>query len=557
MITLRPYQRQALDALYGYFEHHDGHPILILPTAAGKSLIIATFLREVLSAWQDQRILCLTHVKELVEQDALELFNFWPEAPAGIYAAGLNRRDIGDAITFASIQSVYKRSSELGSYDLIVIDECHLVPPSSDGMYRTFLAAQTALNPAIRVIGLTATHYRLGQGMLHEGKHALFTDVAYEVTVAELLAGGFLSPLTTAPVRERLNVTGVETRNGEFVAGALEAAIDQEVITKAACAEIVALGESRRSWLVFCPGIRHAGHVRDELAARGISAALLTGDTPPAERDRMTADYKRGTLRALVNVNVATTGFNAPQTDLIAMLRPTQSPGLYQQILGRGMRTAPDKENCAVLDFAGNISRHGPVDDVRPPRAPGDKGGGEAPHKKCPKCKARMHPKALYCGDCGFEFPEKSVHDETAATAAVMLADAAAVRYENVTVDYLRHEKVGAPPSLRVDYYVGYRRIVSEWICLEHAGFARSKARIWWRKRTNSEPPSSVDEAMAHVHSLAVPSAIIVNERQKFPEIVAAEFSTVPSRQLCETGSPFSKAMRAPMAADFDDDIPF
>lgn len=524
MITPRPYQRASIDALYGYFQHHTGHPVLVLPTAAGKSVIIAVFAHEVLTAWPDQRILVLAHVKELVEQNAGELWKLWPEAPAGIYSAGLRRRDIGDAITFASIQSVYRRSQDLGAYDLILVDEAHLIPPSSDGMYRQFLRDQETLNPQAKIIGLTATAFRLRQGQLHEGDGALFTDVAYEVTVSELLAGGYLAPLTTAPVRERLKVAGVEKRNGEFVPGALETAVDRKEITKAACGEIAEIGADRRSWLVFCSGIRHAQHVRDELAGH-VTAALVTGETPPAERDRIIKDYRAGRIRALVNVDVLTTGFNAPQTDLIAFLRPTQSPGLYVQMAGRGMRIADGKTNCVVLDFAGNIARHGPVDDVRPPRPPGARGSGDAPCRICPKCKARMHTKAVYCADCGYEFPVLPQHDAVAADRPVMRSERDVARYDGLTLFYSRHEKPGAPISLRVDYHAGMRRVAREWVCLEHAGFARTKARIWWRKRTGTEPPATVDEALELTQTLKEPAAILVDERGKYPEIVGHEWN--------------------------------
>lgn len=525
MIELRHYQRAALDALYAYFARHAGHPILVLPTAAGKSLIIAGFVREVLDQWSSQRILVVTHVKELVEQNALKLFQWWPEAPAGIYSAGLNRRDVGDAITFASIQSVYRRARDLGSYDLILVDEAHLIPPGADGMYRTFFTGMESLNPAVRIVGLTATPFRLGHGMLHEGKGALFTDIAYEIGIGELLADGYLAPLTTAPVRERLKVSDVGKRGGEFIAGALEAAVDREAVTREAVAEIVELGRERRAWLLFCSGIKHAGHVQEALAAQGIPVALVTGETPTRERDRLVSDFRAGRLRALVNVDVLTTGFDAPQTDLLAFLRPTQSPGLYLQMAGRGMRIAPGKTDCLVLDFAGNIARHGPVDDVRPPSAPGSRSGGDAPAKICPKCRARMHPRAEYCADCGHEFPAVASHGAAAAAAPILKRDATGIRYDDLQVLYSRYDKLGSPSSLLVEYHAGLRRVAREWVCLEHQGYARTKARLWWKRRAgpSSEPPDTIDQALDRIQELTNTRAIVVDERGKYPEILGYE----------------------------------
>ena len=521
MITLRPYQREALDALYSYFEHNGGNPLLSLPTGSGKGVIIAAFVQEVFAQWPRSRILVLTHVKELIEQNFLQLMRLWPEAPAGIFSAGLHRRDIGDAITFAGIQSVYRAAHELGSYDLILIDEAHLLAPKGEGMYRTFLAAMHTLNPATKIIGLTATPYRLGHGLLHEGEGALFTDIAYEVPIRDLITAGHLAPLTTAPVRERLHAEGIAKRNGEFVPGALQDAVDQAPVTQAACAEIVALGADRRAWLLFCAGVRHATHVRDELLRLGIPTALVTGETPAAERAGIIRDYRAGSLRALVNVDVLTTGFDVPHVDCVAMLRPTQSPGLYLQICGRGMRTAPGKTDALVLDFAGNVARHGPVDDVRPPRAPRGQPGGDAPHKKCSQCGAKMHPKSAYCADCGYVFPDEAAHEATASAQPILRAEAEVMRYRELEVRYRRHEKPDAPLSLRVEYYAGMRVVAREWVCLEHQGYARTKARLWWKRHAGpqNEPPETIDEALDRTAELAVPSEILVDETQQYPEI--------------------------------------
>ena len=219
--------------------------------------------------------------------------------------------------------------------------------------------------------------------MLHEGERRLFTDIAYEVSIRDLIDHGYLCPLISKMTNLTLDVGGVGSRGGEFIAGQLQAAVDRESITRAAIDEILAYGEGRRSWLLFCSGVEHATHVALALRDRGVSCATIFGDTPSAERDRIIAAFKRGEIRALASMGVLTTGFNAPAVDLIAMLRPTKSTGLYVQMAGRGTRLAPGKENCLVLDFAGNVARHGPIDAVKPTVETGDArpspaGGGRA-----------------------------------------------------------------------------------------------------------------------------------------------------------------------------------
>ena len=264
MLTLRPYQQEAIDAIYAYFEDHKGNPLLVLPTAAGKALVLSAFSEGVLKTWPDQRILVVTHSRELIAQNHAEMVGLWPEAPAGIYSAGLGRREADARILFAGIQSVHRRAVEIGHCDLVLIDEAHLIPVASATMYRRFIDGLTAINPKLKVIGLTATPYRLESGMLHEGEGALFTDIAYEISVRELIDQGYLCPLVSKQPKTKLNLAGVGSRGGEFIASELQAAVDQEAITRAAVSEIITYGEDRKSWLAFCSGVDHARHVAEE-----------------------------------------------------------------------------------------------------------------------------------------------------------------------------------------------------------------------------------------------------------------------------------------------------
>jgi DNA repair protein RadD len=445
---LRPYQRAAIDAIYDYFGRASGHPVIVIPTAGGKSLVMAEFIRKVLEAWPDQRILIITHVRELIGQNHAELLRLWPVAPAGIYSAGLKRREIDAQILFAGIQSIHRRASDVQRADLILVDEAHLIPRRADTMYRRFLGDLATINPYIKVIGLTATPFRLDSGVLHEGPEALFTDLAYEVSVRELIDQGYLCPLVSKQTETQLDVTGVGTRGGEFIASQLEAAVDQDPITCAAVDEIIVYGRERKASLLFCAGIDHARHVSDAVRARGISCATIFGETARQERDEIIGAFRRGEIRALASMGVLTTGFNAPHVDLIAMLRPTRSAGLYVQIAGRGTRLAPGKENCLVLDFAGNVARHGPIDLSRPKSPRGD-GEGEAPVKTCPECRSILPAAAAECPDCGYTFPPREIKIERTASTLAILSTGKAQWVDVTEIRYARHDKPGKPSSLR------------------------------------------------------------------------------------------------------------
>ena len=522
-LTLRPYQASAIHGIYSYFEGATGNPLVIIPTAGGKSLVMASFIEGVLKAYPDQRILIVTHVRELIEQNYLELVKLWPEAPAGIYSAGLKQRDIQARILFAGIQSIHKRVYDVQQCDLILIDEAHLIPRKSNTMYRRFLEGLKRLNPLLKVIGLTATPYRLDSGLLHEGKDAIFTDIAFEVSVRQLIDDGYLSPLISKRMATQLDLTGVGTRGGEFIAKDLEQAVDQDGITESAVEEIIRYGQERRSWLVFCSGVRHAQHVREAIRAQGITCETIVGDTPSIVRDALIEAFKRGKIRCLTNANVLTTGFNAPAVDLIAMLRPTQSAGLYVQIVGRGCRLADGKDNCLVLDFAGNIARHGPIDAIQPRRGKGD-GGGEAPVKCCPDCNSLVHAAVRQCPDCGHLFPPPQPQIEAEASDLDILSQEKTEWIPVTAIRYARHEKPGKPASLRVDYTSGLVTH-SEWVCLEHTGYPRQKAACWWLTRAPGQTlPRNVHEALANTDQLRIPTEIAVRPSGRFIEVVGVRF---------------------------------
>ena len=524
-MELRPYQRAAINALYDYFSGNTGNPLVVMPTGTGKSVVIAGFIREAVESYPETRILMLTHVKELIHQNFQALIRAWPEAPAGIYSAGLSRRDIGAQILFAGIQSIHKHAARVQRCDLVIVDEAHLLGRQESGMYRAFLAELNRINSGfLKIVGFTATPYRLDSGLLDEGKDRLFTDIAYEVAVLRMIQDGYLSPVVPKQTTTQLDVAGVGTRGGEFIAGQLEAAVDREDITRAAVSEIVAYGQGRGSWLVFCSGVAHARHVRDAVREHGISAESVTGDTPGPERDSILADFKSGRLRCVTNANVLTTGFDAPGTDLIALLRPTKSVGLYVQMVGRGTRLAPGKDDCLVLDFAGNTARHGPIDTVDGRKKEKSEADGEAPIKICPACKTISHAAVRACVSCGYEFPPPELKVAARAASNAVLSIQQRSEWVTVTgVSYRAHSKPAKPTSLRVIYDCGFVQH-SEWVCFEHSGYARQKAEAWWRNRTTLPIPSTVAAALLDTDILRVPEAIQVQPVGQYTEITAFQF---------------------------------
>lgn len=325
----------------------------------GKSLVLAQIAKDSVEKWNG-RVLILAHVKELLEQNADKIRKLCPELKIGIYSAGLRSRDTTEQVIVAGIQSVYNKACELDAFDLVVVDEAHAISSEGDGMYRTFLADMKIINPHVRVIGLTATPFRLKGGLICKPENIL-NEICYEAGLKEMIQQGYLSPLISRAGRAEANLANLHIRGGEFISDEVAAAMDNEALVTSACREIVELTRDRKSVLIFTASVDHCKHVAEKIQAfSGKECAIVTGDTSPAERAEIIARFKgesisadlfgtpKPPLKFLANVNVLTTGFDAPNTDCVVMLRPTNSPGLLIQCAGRGTRLSPEtgKTNC-------------------------------------------------------------------------------------------------------------------------------------------------------------------------------------------------------------------
>lgn len=544
-MPLRPYQQEAINGLYNWFEANDeGNPLVVVPTGGGKSHIIAEFLRGAYKADPSQRFVILSHRKEILQQNAQKLVQAWPGVPLGIFSAGLGQKKV-NRVTFSGIQSAYKKADRFGHIDLAIIDEAHLINARKDDtQYMTFLDGLRKQNPHLRLVGFTATPFRLKTGLLF-GPDELFSDVAYDIPILRLIEEGFLSPLLSKAGLSQADLSAVRIKAGEYVEKDSAEALDR--VTAGAVQEIVTLGAERKSWLVFCCNLDHVSHVAAALQQKGISVRTVTGKTPKEERTSNLEDFKAGKYRALINCDVLTTGFDAPNVDLIALLRPTQSPGLYVQMLGRGSRLSPGKSNCLVLDFAGNLERHGPLDKIKAVRT---KAGisqiTKGATKTCGECQTVMPIQARECPDCGHEVVAERIfrpNHDTKASAAPLFSNE--IKEAVVTgVDYFFHQSSPLKtPTMRVVYDCGGLLQVREWICFQHKGFPQRKAHTWWKERSISSdpPPVTIDEAIARAGELIAPSKLYIQHERSnsgglsFYKILSTHFAPNAKQELLET----------------------
>lgn len=402
MYELRDYQRAAVDGLWAYLEGPGRRPLIVVPTGGGKSLILAAICREWMQADPDVQLLVVTHVKELVAQNAEKLEDLI--GTVGVHSAAMSRRDVDERVIVGGVQSLVNRVADLGPRHVVIVDEAHRIPRSGEGQYRTLLRA---LKPRV-LIGLTATPGRMDSGLLHEGDGALFDGIAYEVGMVDLVKRGFLSKLRPQKTETTLDLSGARIERGEFVLDEMSEALENEETLDSALQEWADCGRKRT--LVFCASVRQAEIVTSKIRAMGERVELVTGETKAIDRDRWIAAYKSGELSVLVNVMVLTTGFDAPETDCLVVFRPTASTGLYVQMMGRGSRIAPGKQDCLVLDFAENVARHGPVSHPTWSK----KKSGEDPLAKsgplvkvCKECGSQIALAATECEFCGAEMPRE------------------------------------------------------------------------------------------------------------------------------------------------------
>lgn len=543
-MILRPYQDAAVNSIPEYFHKHAGNPVIVLPTGTGKSLIPADFFKKALAIWQNQRFMLLSHVKEIIEQDVKTLYAHWPTAPLGVYSAGLKSRDIQMPIIFAGIASAIKNANAFGHRDLIFIDECHLVSPNETTMYIMFIKMLKLINPYLKVIGLSATPYRLGQGLITDG--GLFTDICFDLSsykeFNKLIDEGYLAPLITpGNLKTELDISNVGTNNGDYTKGELQKAVDKESITRAALEEISEHAHNRRAWLLFASGVEHSEHISEILNSMGISCAAIHSKMSSYERDRRVEAFKRGELRAVSNNNVLTTGFDHPPVDCIGVLRPTISPSLWVQMLGRGTRpcdmgkliqllgnnaflySREAKKNCLVMDFSGNTKRLGPINDPVLPRKKG-KGTGDVPVKLCPQCGYYCHASVRICDNCQYEFEIQTKIVSNASIIPVLKTDLPIVERFNVTkIFYKEHIKAGNP-MIKVIYQCGIQSF-NEFVNIESSKeYVRHKAHEWWRQRHTSEPPSTTAEVLSFTPYLRIPKIIRVWVNKVYPEVLSYEF---------------------------------
>jgi len=575
MYTLRTYQQEAVDRTLNYFRKRRDPAVIVLPTGAGKSLVIAELAKIAID-----RVLVLAHVKELVEQNHLKYESYGLHA--GIYSAGLNQKDSEQKVIFGSIQSVAKaKNAFFKDFTLVVIDECHRVGLEPDSQYAKVITQLKLNNPRICILGLTATPYRLGLGWIYNyalrgelktQEQRFFKHCIYDLPLEYMISNQYLTP----PVQVDIPVTSydfselIEGGNAYTMAQLEEALHQQRRLTPLIIKNIIDITENdqRQGVMIFSSTVKHAQEIMDHLPTG--QARLVVGTTELSERDQIVHDFKQKAFKYLVNVSVLTTGFDAAHVDVIAILRPTESISLYQQIVGRGLRLDTDKKDCLVLDYTGmghsifspEIGEKKTASESVAVQVPcpecgfindfwgilDDEGkllehygrkcrGGHVNadnynlipcgyrfrFKICTQCSAENDISARDCSNCGCEL----IDPDTKLKQARLSKDAHVLTPDSIEM-LERVDKKGTP-YLQVKYYDYDAQFVAEMHYLNNPTslkkFSINFLRSHLRKPEQKVHISSVSDAVKLRAQLRMPSFVIARKQGKFWKITEKIFS--------------------------------
>lgn len=407
-LTLRYYQEEAVDAVMEHIKKRVSPCVIELATGAGKSLCVAELASRITEISPDKRIICLAPSKELVVQN-FEKYTKDYGLVASLFSASAGSKDLRHKVVFATPLTLIKKIDAVARSGVaaIIIDEAHGLTSTIKEIVesiRNYEINGVKINEKVRLIGMGATLYRTGTGYIYatdasgdavitydeaKAKAPYFSRLVYRKVAGELVAEGYLSKVVIGEVDDHYDTSSLEIERGLFTAESVRRTFDGNTKTERITQKVAAIAESqgRRGVMFFAATISHAEEIASYLPVGQVR--VITGKLKKSDREKFINEFKAKRIKYLVNVDVLTTGFDAPHVSLIAILRATDSPGLFQQIIGRGLRLSPGKEDCLILDYAENIERHKLESDIFSPEIKVKKDSEALPiDVECPACHA-------------------------------------------------------------------------------------------------------------------------------------------------------------------------
>ncbi len=531
-MQLRPYQQDACRFVVDQFDRTSDPALLVLPTGGGKTQIFSAISHYFVLRDPAARIVVLAHRSKLIEQAANRLRSIVP-APVGVWCGSLGLKQ-AEQITVATIQSM--RDFPMAP-DLVIVDEAHNIPHGEDGQYRQLLAK---LPPHARLLGVTATPYRLGGGEIVGPDH-LFPLITFRVDMLELIRDGYLvrPRLYQGAAEALISTEGLRVVAGDYNQKDLETRVADHGLIQRQVYDALPRLAGRHKVVWFCVDIAHA----EAVAAHLDDAVVIHSRLPQHERERALAGFSAGLYRHIINVSVLTEGWDEPAVDAIVLLRPTQSPVFYVQSVGRGLRTlegigalptaaerlaaiAKSKADCLVLDYARVVENLGPVNDpVIKTQYQGKGKAGEPPLKVCDECREYVPIAARVCPECGAAFPEPKgeapINLTTEGGPARILETGEP--FEMPVSNLFAEEYVSRSGNhcLKITYQHTFMSSTSEYLTFD-SPFPLKKARIALAELGVEDVTEihSLEDALERVEQFWVPTSILVRKEGKWDRIL-------------------------------------
>jgi DNA repair protein RadD len=534
---LRDYQLESLEAID---ETLQAEPFFLLQaiTGAGKTLIISRLINRY---WftTSRRFLILVNKQELVNQfyETIKEDTDIPDYGVGVLCAGVGRKET-DRLTIATVQTMANRIDDYEGCDLLVLDEAHGCGWCDGSQYDLTVKALMAKTPNMRILGCTSTPFRLGHGMIYgdkckPGGKNLFPRLNHRITYDRLKSAGHLVELRGKIAHAdqlTADLSAVQI-NGDYVLNQLGDVMTREIHLNTARDAIREFCVGFKKICVFCCTIEHAERLRDIISVDE-PCTTVHSQLSQIERYSNLEAWKTGRVRIMTSVNILAEGVDLPALDCLVFARPTVSPRLYLQAVGRVLRTHPDKEFGFLLDLTDNTIRFGTdLDNVNVdiPRAAISEFEKKNPlWKLCPQCSAECHKALRICGECGFVFPVPEVIE---ADSVPEMGDVVFDKRPPIMVDIIRmesviHDSVNGKRLGRVKLFYedggAYREgMVSVWFCFSdyYSGYAIAKGMERWEQMSDEPYPESCEDFEMLKWEIVMPKQMILDVSGKYPEI--------------------------------------
>lgn len=531
-MELRDYQKQALECSSSALIKDKINPLIVAATGTGKSLMIASLIDRMTSMWPKLRVICLASSMELISQnyDKFQLISN-KKYRSGIVCSKLNRRDTDKDIIFGSIKSVLNRIYEIGTRHLIIIDEAHLIPFKKNSEYRKAISFFKSKFDRVKFVGYTATPYREKEGYIIGHENSIFDDIVFEYNIGDAIKNGYLCPVTNFSSKDSLDMLNVKIVNNDYCLSQSDRMISKalNIITP----ELISLIKSRTSTIIFVPQKNSCNLLSKILTENSISNHTITSDTG-YERSLYIDRFKKGQTKVLININCLTTGFDAPNVDLIIILRPTKSKVNYVQMVGRGTRLFPNKKNCLIGDFTGTIKRLGSIDKLNFKNKKEKRVKGENTITKIcinEQCLSVLHPSVRICPCCGREQPLKTnINNESEQEVTILSTEIPKIRKRTYHVDYMNtylHTSTKKNKSLKLEFIVKERKeSIYIYLCFSsHHKYIKTLSETIWKLMHGNEPiPINSTEAYNRSIELKKPITIDVFKENRFHKLLGITY---------------------------------